>query len=228
MTGSGNPMFGKPNPNKGKTHKEMYSEETLQKITAMYIAKRKHTHPITWVNGSKTETCTLHELSAKYNISSKHLNDVVDPKSTRKNCGGWSISGVDSRNSYVRKQSTEAFKFFRLGLASPEVLSIDDMLIKYPELSYRNLRNIVNKYNTGDYNIKSYKGWMMEDTYVERLPLYTFHNSQREWVCRATGKTELASIKELSMLSGIDVGKLVEIVKGTRTSSKYKLKDSND
>lgn len=225
MTGSNNTMYGKVSANKGKKWEELYTAETIEKIVLLAKAKRKYTELYTWVNGDVIDVCTMHDLVTKYNLRRNHLIEILDGGS-RKSTKGWSLQNTDTRNKYVREQSVVTYEFFRLGNKYPITATIDDMLNSYANLQYKGLRDIVNNYKSGDYSLKSYKGWMLEDTYNERIVLWSFHNTTMTWVDRITTNELELSIKQLSDLTGIEVGKLAEISQGTRTSSKYKIKDT--
>lgn len=220
MVGDGNPMYGKPSANKGKTHKEMYSRESLLKVQQSNIRKRKYPDTYSWVHKDHgTEELTMYELADIYGFDHRKLIDVLDPTTPRKTSYGWGILGVDSRSKNLRSTATTKYSFYTLPGGQELNTTIDDMLDTYTELTYVGLRNLVNKGKS-----KSYKGWMLKATYDERLPLYTYHNTTRFW-CNNTIIEEL-SICQLSEKYSLDVGKLVEVTKNKRTSVKgWKLKE---
>ena len=228
MTGTGNPMYGKVSQFKGKTHKEMYSKASLQRFNKAVEARRKFNYDITWVKEGIKETCTVYELRAKYPDITSHIYDVIDPTTPRKVCKGWSIFTRDSRNAWIRERSTAVHKFYRLDKGLVHECTIDNLLGKYPDLSYRGIRNLVFNYKSGEYSCKSYKGWMLYLTYLSRRPLWELHNTQFTWVERSDNKVFKATITEVSNTFGIDKGKVVAIYKGTRTSSKIQIKEVHE
>lgn len=225
MIGENNPMYGKPSKRKGKKWEDIYSKATIKVMREAATNRRTLTEKYTWVKDGIEEICDIHTLSEKYNLSAKHLSDIINNDTSRKLCYGWGLKHEDNRNKYVRKQSSVTFEFFRLENVYSITATIDDMLAAYPELSYKGLRNVVNSYSSGEFSHKSYKGWMLRDTYDERIALWSFHNILRVWVDKTSNSEFVFSIKQLSEVSKIDVGRLVEVVKGTRTSSKYKIKE---
>ena len=165
MTGSGNPMYGKTSHAKGKTWSELYSPKSIERMHQAAKEQRKHINVFTWVNGDKEEILSIHDLAEKYSISFRHLIDITAPTTDRRVCKGWSIKGTDTRNKYIREQCSILYTFYNRSNPYPVSATIDDMLASYPELKYQGLRNIVNRYSSGKYTIKSYKGWMMKEHY---------------------------------------------------------------
>jgi len=172
MKGSGNPMYGKPSPNKGKTHAEMYSEATLAKISANNILKRKYTEEYTWLNIDTGETVTipLQEFAILKGLDYRKLIEIVREDLGRRLHKSWTLEGLDYRNKYIRNTCNVTHTFYNLLTSESYDLTIDELMAEHSNLKYKGILDMIR--NNNNAKNSSYYNWTLQ---------HTFNNRRQKW-----------------------------------------------
>jgi len=168
MKGSGNPMYGKVSANKGKTHEEMYSKETLRRIKEHNTAKRKYTEVYTWVNTLTGEEVLmpLQDFAIFKNLDYRKLIEIVRTDTPRRLHKLWTLKGLDYRNKCIREACSVTHTFYNLLTTKTYDLTIDELMAEYPDLKYKGILNMIRD-NTNAKN-SSYYNWTLQHTYNNR------------------------------------------------------------